>query len=106
MITCTECGIPRKTPEPFLDLQIPVEGLAGIVDSLNSYFSHEELEGVDCGKCEKKTNVTKGPLISKLPPVLTFSLSRIGIDYNTWERKKINQRFEYPLELDMAKYTD
>ena len=37
---------------------------------------------------------------------MTFSLNRIGIDYETWERKKINQRFEYPLELDMSKYLD
>jgi len=38
--------------------------------------------------------------------VLTFCLNRIDLDYETWERKKINDRFEYPLELDMSSYLD
>jgi len=37
--------------------------------------------------------------------VLTFCLHRFDLDYNTMERFKINSRFEYPLELDMHKYT-
>jgi len=28
------------------------------------------------------------------------------LDYATWERKKINDKFEYPMELDMSKYID
>lgn len=38
--------------------------------------------------------------------MLTFCLNRIELDYATWERKKINDRFEYPLELDMRNYVD
>ena len=41
-----------------------------------------------------------------MPPVLTVCLNRIALDYATWTRKKINSRFEYPLELDMSKYLD
>ena len=67
-------------------------------------FSEEEIEGLNCEKCQKQTTVKKGPKIGKLPPVLTFNLNRITLDYTTFERKKVNQRFEYPLELDMSKY--
>ena len=28
------------------------------------------------------------------------------MDYETWTRKKINDRFEFPLELDMASYCE
>ena len=28
------------------------------------------------------------------------------MDYNTWQRKKINDRFEFPLELDLQNYVD
>ena len=45
-------------------------------------------------------------MITRLPPVLTLSLNRIEMDYETWQRKKINDRFEFPLELDMSAYTD
>ena len=106
LLKCSVCNIPRKTPEPFLDLQLQVEGISGVNESLDNFFTHEELEGVNCDNCNAQTAHTKGPLISKLPPVLTFSLNRIGIDFTTWDRKKINSRFEYPLELDMTKYTD
>lgn len=41
-----------------------------------------------------------------MPPVLTFCLNRIELDFETWERKKINDKFEYPLELDMSKHID
>lgn len=41
-----------------------------------------------------------------MPPVLTFGLSRFDLDYNTWQRKKLNSKFEYPLELNLAEYLD
>ena len=53
-----------------------------------------------------KTESTRGLCISKLPPVLTLNLFRIELDYETWQRKKINDRFEYPLELDLRSYLD
>jgi hypothetical protein len=34
--------------------------------------------------------------ISRLPPVLTFCLNRIELDYNTLKRKKINEKFDFP----------
>jgi ubiquitin C-terminal hydrolase len=38
--------------------------------------------------------------------VLTFALNRIELDYETWNRKKINDRFEFPIELDVSKYLE
>lgn len=39
-----------------------------------------------------------------MPPVLTLCLYRFELDYETWQRKKLDDKFEYPLELDMSKY--
>lgn len=44
--------------------------------------------------------------ISKLPPCLTINLNRLEFDFTTFDRKKINSRFEYPLELDLMAYCD
>ena len=52
----------------------------------------------------KKTDSKKGIEIGKMPPVFTLSFMRFELDYETWQRKKINDNFEYPLELDMSKY--
>ena len=85
---------------------LDVEGIDGVNQSLERLFQTEEIEGVDCETCQKKTTINKGPLISRLPPILTFCLNRITLDFMTMERKKVNSRFEYPLELDMKPYLD
>ena len=38
--------------------------------------------------------------------MLTFCLYRFDLDYETFQRKKVNDRFEFPLELNMADYLD
>lgn len=43
-------------------------------------------------------------MLTKVPPLLTISLSRFDMDYNTWQRFKLNDRFEYPLELDLKEF--
>jgi len=58
----------------------------------------------DC--CMKKTDSQRFLCIGRLPPVLTLSLNRIELDYTTWQRKKINDRFEFPLELDLSAFQD
>jgi ubiquitin C-terminal hydrolase len=106
VITCTLCNQSRKRPERFLDLMLSVKNNKGVEQALEQLFTFEELDGVECETCQSKTTQFKGPRISRLPPVLTFCLNRIELDYTTWERKKINDRFEYPLELDMRNYID
>ena len=103
-ITCGCCGHQRSVNEKFLDLPIQVQNLKGVAESLEAYFTPDEIEGFNCEACEKPQMHTKGPLLSKLPPVLTFNLQRITYDMTTWDRIKINDKFEYPLELDMSKY--
>ena len=41
IITCTECGTPRKGSEPFLDLALQVEGVKGVEEALQLYFSDD-----------------------------------------------------------------
>jgi ubiquitin carboxyl-terminal hydrolase 40 len=81
-----------------------VHGIKGVNEALDDYFKVEEIEGVGCEVCDKNTTATRGPMLARLPPVLTFNLIRIKYDMITFDRIKINDRFEYPLELDMSKY--
>ena len=73
-------------------------------------FTFEEFKDDNKLVCEsehcagKKTNSRKGSVIDKLPPVLTLNLIRAELCYETFQRKKVNDRFEYPLELDMMQY--
>ena len=89
-----------------MDIALFVDGIKGVEESLVEYFKPEEIEGVFCPDCEAPTLAYKGPLVTKLPPVMTFNLTRIKYDMQTFDRIKINDRFEYPLELDMSKHLD
>ena len=93
-------------PEKFLDLPLFVDGVKGVKASLDLYFKPEAIEGFYCDKCDKPCTVAKGPQLKRLPPVLTFNLTKIKYDMETWDRIKINDRFEYPLEIDMSKYLE
>jgi len=105
-ITCSECGNASKVTEKFLDIPLFVDGIKGVHDSLEKYFRPDAIEGYFCQQCQKPTTVHKGPLLHRLPPVLTFNLTRIKYDMRTWDRIKINDRFEYPLELDLSQYLE
>lgn len=69
---------------------------------MERYFRPEVIEGFTCLACNQEADVTKGPQIKKLPPVLTLNLTRIKYDMVTWDRIKINDRYEFPLELNMS----
>ena len=105
-IICTECGNSRDIREKFLDLPLHVQGVKGVSESLEMYFKPEMIEGVNCEICEKPCNMTKGPLLTRLPPVLQFNLTRIAYDMTTWDRIKVNDVFEYPLELNLDQYLE
>ena len=58
-----------------------------------------------CETCKKKISAKKNQDFKTLPRILMFVLKRFEFDYNTMTRYKINDYFEFPLELDMNKYT-
>ena len=109
VIMCLECGKARKRDEPFLDLMIDVKGIKGVEDSLKKLFAFEtfdEENKLECEHCAKKTISQRGLCLGKLPPVLSLALKRFDLDYTTWQRKKINDKFEFPLELDLSQFVD
>ena len=89
-----------------MDISLFVDGIKGVEESLDHYFKPEEIEGVFCEDCKGRGLAYKGPRLTKLPPVMTFNLIRIKYDMQTFDRMKINDKFEYPLELDMSKHLD
>ena len=72
-------------------------------------FEFDKLDGDNklfCDNCNEKTDTLKGQKINKLPPILTVDLNRFDFDYNTFQRVKVNDRFQYPLELDLSAHLD
>ena len=56
--------------------------------------------------CNKKCDALKGQKLRTLPNILSLSLSRFTYDFETMERKRLNDRLEFGLELDLRPYTE
>ena len=95
--------------ERYLDLVIQVQGHASVDSSLGQLFEFDKLDGTNqlfCDICQEKTDTLKGMRIQKLPPILTLDLNRFSFDYEKLQRVKVNDRFEYPLELNVSAHLD
>ena len=108
-LECLSCGYVRERETSFVDLLLQVKGFQSVEESLMNMTVLEKLEGSNqyhCGNCNQKVDAYKGNKIRKFPPILMLSLNRYEYDYNTFQRKKINDRFTFNVELDVSMYTD
>ena len=99
------CGSLRN--EDFEDIIVQVKLMGTLQNSLENYFTFEELNGDNQYFSEalnKKVDALKGVKIQKFPKIFTISLQRFDFDMNTFEMKKLNEEFQFPLELDLKQY--
>lgn len=103
--TCSNCNHTNTSEEYNLEITLPVRDIKNLQDSLNSlYKSNEIINDYKCDECSQRVDLLKGSKICQLPILLNFSLMKMDYDYNTFERIKLNSRFEFPLEIDMREY--
>jgi ubiquitin C-terminal hydrolase len=108
LITCQKCHKSSERIEDFLSISLDVKGKYDIFESLQSYIHGEVLDGANkyfCSKCEAKRDSIKRCCIKTLPNVLICHLKRFDFDLEMLRKVKVNDRFEFPTELNMKKYT-
>ena len=66
------------------------------LENENMYFSEE---------LGRKTRAMKRTFFEKTPNILIFTLKRFEFDMESMLRYKLNDYFEFPLDLDLQKYT-
>jgi hypothetical protein len=54
-----------------------------------------------CSNCKEKYPAEKGLEYKEFPKILLFNCNRFVFDLNTFQRVKVNDEFEFPLEIDM-----
>lgn len=107
-IRCINVPFESSVTENFWDIQLNVKGMKNVYESFDDYCSVETLEGDNqyaAGEYGLQDAV-KGVKFDNLPPVLHLQLKRY--DYN-WEQNtevKVNDRYEFPLDLDLEKYVE
>ncbi|KAH7512299.1 hypothetical protein FEM48_Zijuj12G0075900 [Ziziphus jujuba var. spinosa] len=104
-IECINVDYKSTRKESFYDLQLDVKGCRDVYASFDKYVEVERLEGDNKYHAEEHglQDAKKGVLFIDFPPVLQLQLKRFEYDFMRDTMVKINDRYEFPLQLDLDK---
>ena len=105
-IRCTKVDFESCREETFYDLSVDVQGCHDLYRSLDKYTETEMLDGdnmYDAGSHGKQP-AEKGCKFLTLPPVLHIQLKRWVYDPRLDRSVKLNDKFEFPMTLDLERY--
>ena len=94
--------------QTYTSCSLDIVGKTTLHESLEAYVQGERLEGPDAYHCEalgKKVPAVKRLCLKSPPMTLVLQLKRFEMDYQLMETYKNNDRFEFPLELNIFPYT-
>ncbi|KAM0883676.1 hypothetical protein ACQ4PT_031462 [Festuca glaucescens] len=102
-IECINVDYKSTRKESFYDLALDVKGCSDVYASFDKYVAVEMLEGDNKYQSEKHglQDAKKGMLFTDFPPVLQLQLKRFEYDFTRDTMVKINDRYEFPLQLDL-----
>ncbi|KAL3154338.1 hypothetical protein ABBQ32_013820 [Trebouxia sp. C0010 RCD-2024] len=102
-VECINVEYKSTRKESYMDLQLDVKGCKNVYDSFVKYTEVEMLDGQNQYKAEGHglQDARKGVLFDDFPPVLQLQLKRFEYDFQRDMMIKINDRYEFPDELDL-----
>lgn len=107
-IKCLNVPFESSVTENFWDVQLNVKGLKDVYASFDDYCQTETLEGDNqyaAGEYGLQDAI-KGVRFESLPPVLHLQLKRYDFNWEQNVEVKINDRYEFPLDLDLSRYVE
>lgn len=107
-IKCINVDYESSRVEDFYDIQLNVKGMRNLQDSFKNYVQVERLDGDNQYQAEGYglQDAMKGVIFESLPPVLHLQLKRFEYDMERDMMVKINDRHEFPLEIDLGDFID
>ena len=80
---------------------------ANVETTLSTLIQDEILQGENSyydDVLDKKVRAIKRLRIKRLPPVLVLQLKRFELNYDTFQKVKLNDKYVFPTLLDMQPY--
>ncbi|KAI8455154.1 ubiquitin thiolesterase [Phakopsora pachyrhizi] len=113
-LKCIEVDYESSREETFLDVQLDIKDLQGrpfknLQESFEAYITPEMMDGDNkyhAGDEYGLQDAKKGTIFMEFPPVLHLHLKRFEYDFQRDMQVKINDRHEFPFEIDLAPYLD
>lgn len=105
-IECLNVAYESKRTEVFYDLQLDIQNVASMVESLEKYVEPEILDGENQYHAEGHgpQPARKGVRFLKFPPVLQFHLKRFEFDLQTMDMIKLDSYFEFPEKINFDQW--
>jgi ubiquitin carboxyl-terminal hydrolase 7 len=105
-IKCKNVDFKSSRVEDFYDLQMVVRGCKDLEASFKLYTATDELVGDNQYQAGEfgKQDAEMGIEFVKFPTILQLHLNRFEYDYNYDRMVKINDKFEFPEEIDLSKF--
>ncbi|KAI8985250.1 hypothetical protein BDB01DRAFT_721890 [Pilobolus umbonatus] len=105
-IKCIDVDFESSRVEDYYDIQLNVKGCKNLKESFDDYITVETLEGDNKYMAEGYglQDAHKGVIFESFPPVLHLQLKRFEYDFIRDTMVKINDRHEFPEEINLDKY--
>lgn len=107
-LKCVNVDYESARSEDFYDIQLNVKGMNNLQDSFRDYIQVEMLEGDNKYQAEGYglQDAKKGVIFESFPPVLHLQLKRFEYDIEKDAMVKINDRHEFPMDIDLGEFLD
>ncbi|KIP09627.1 hypothetical protein PHLGIDRAFT_86496 [Phlebiopsis gigantea 11061_1 CR5-6] len=107
-IKCVNVDYESSRIEDFNDIQLNVKGMKNLYESFKDYVAVETLDGDNKYMAEGYglQDAKKGIIFESFPPVLHLQLKRFEYDIQRDAMVKINDRHEFPFEIDLDEFLD
>ncbi|ORX89747.1 ubiquitin carboxyl-terminal hydrolase 5 [Basidiobolus meristosporus CBS 931.73] len=105
-IKCLNVDYESSRVENYYDIQLNVKGCKNLRESFVDYCAVETLEGDNKYMAEGYglQDAKKGVIFESFPPVLHLQLKRFEYDFMNDAMVKINDRHEFPLEINLDEF--
>eukprot|EP00271_Cylindrocystis_brebissonii_P017350 TRINITY_DN4491_c0_g1_i1.p1 TRINITY_DN4491_c0_g1~~TRINITY_DN4491_c0_g1_i1.p1 ORF type:complete len:2223 (-),score=458.73 TRINITY_DN4491_c0_g1_i1:345-6917(-) len=107
-VICKGCPHQSEREELFAAISVDVKNKRDLHESLEAFVRGDLLEADNayyCEVCAKKVDALKRVCVKALPQSLVIHLKRFDFDYESMQRLKLKDRFEFPIHLSMKPFT-
>ncbi|RXK41314.1 ubiquitin carboxyl-terminal hydrolase 7 [Tremella mesenterica] len=107
-IKCINVDFESSVVEDYYDIQLTIKGIKNLHESFRDYIAVETLDGDNRYQAEGLglQEAKKGVIFRSFPPVLHLQLRRFEYDIDKDALVKINDRHEFPFEIDLAEFLE
>ena len=103
-ISCLNVDYTSTRDESFYDISLDVQGNESLLASFQRYVAPERMEGANQYRTPNNglQDADRGTRFARLPRVLQLQLKRFAYDPEQDRMTKVNDRFTFPVELDLS----